>query len=240
MSFTPSFLRPTNVFTRLSFNPIAPTLLKKALTGLIDQHFSRAKSQSHLIAPTKEMIDTIVESANGDIRSAIMALQFSCIPGKTSKGKKRGSGSTVLMEAITRRESSLALFHLIGRVLYNKRMFVFFSTWVIRLRADMSSGKGDPSSASASAKDLKKEKEVDAKLKDPPALPIHLREHGRRASRVDVDVRLYYSFMMEAHIQPSAIYSRCMQTLLSILRCSRSISIKIILSSATSLMNVKV
>jgi cell cycle checkpoint protein len=68
-------------------------------------------------------LDVIVESANGDIRSAIMALQFACvveIPGSKKKG-----GTTMVMEAVTRREQSLQLFHLLGKVLYNKRLFLF-------------------------------------------------------------------------------------------------------------------
>jgi cell cycle checkpoint protein len=50
------------------------------------------------------------------------------------------------------------------------------------------SGKGDPPGSSANAKDLKREKELDALLKDPIKLPSHLQHHERRASRVDVDV----------------------------------------------------
>ena len=38
--------------------------------------------------------------------------------------------------------------------------------------------------------DLKKERELDARLCDPPPLPAFLSEHERRASRVDVDVRV--------------------------------------------------
>jgi hypothetical protein len=49
-------------------------------------------------------------------------------------------------------------------------------------------GKGDVPSASASAKDIQREKAIDAQLKDPPNLPTYLQEHGRRTSRIDVDV----------------------------------------------------
>lgn len=116
--------------------------------------------------PPKEIIDMIVDSSNGDIRSAIMALQFTCVvelprsstgsstdrvkgvkgKGKamaTDKGRKMGDGGAgggdgetedvgtrkgarkgstrFVLEAVTRRESSLALFHLMGKILYNKR-----------------------------------------------------------------------------------------------------------------------
>lgn len=173
------------------FNPIAPTLMKKALTGLIDRHFkSKSSLSSVFIPPSKDIIDTIVESANGDIRSAIMTLQFSCIPGKQSHGRKGGSCTTIPIEALTRRESGLALFHLIGKVMYNKRLSSGFSCeqLVEGLTRETLAGKGDPLSASATAKDIRKEKELDTMLKDPPKLPWHLQEHERRASRVDVDV----------------------------------------------------
>ncbi|KAJ3999073.1 Rad17 cell cycle checkpoint protein-domain-containing protein [Lentinula boryana] len=144
----------------IKFNPIAPTLLKKALQALLSRHFA---SQKSLI--TGQMLDTVVESANGDIRSAIMALQFACI--RLSK-KGKGANPQVLMESITRREQSLALFHLMGKVLYNKR-------------------KTDPSAPSATAKDIKKDQELDRTLEDLPALPPFLSEHDRKTSRVDVN-----------------------------------------------------
>lgn len=105
------------------FNPVASTLLRKALQLLLKKHFD---SQPLGLFPSKEVQDVIVDSANGDIRSAIMALQFACIielPGSKKKG--RGKGTTMVMEAVTRREQSLQLFHLLGKVLYNKRVFAW-------------------------------------------------------------------------------------------------------------------
>lgn len=159
--------------------------MRKALQAMLNTHFaSVAKSKSSNLAPSKEALDLVVESSNGDIRSAIMALQFSCvIPGK--KGKKN---ATLILEATTRREQSLALFHLIGKVLYNKRQS--FTTLLNKntSHGDLS-GKDDPPSASATAKVMQKENDLDKLLKDPKPLPAHLQHHERRASRVDVDVR---------------------------------------------------
>ncbi|KAF9462541.1 Rad17 cell cycle checkpoint protein-domain-containing protein [Collybia nuda] len=154
--------------TVISFNPIAPTLLTKALQALLIRQFA---SSNHSI-PSRDVLDIIVESSNGDIRSAVMALQFACIVDIGSKGKKKrigSKGSVVVLESVTRREQSLFLFHLLGKVLYNKR-------------------KGDLPSPSASAKDIQREKTVDAQLKDPPKLPSHLKEHERRPSRINADV----------------------------------------------------
>jgi cell cycle checkpoint protein len=73
----------------------------------------------------KDALDIIVETSNGDIRSAIMALQFAFVmQPRDKKGKKAIRGSANMrgiFDAVTRREQSLALFHLLGKVLYNKR-----------------------------------------------------------------------------------------------------------------------
>ncbi|KAF5364946.1 hypothetical protein D9758_008130 [Tetrapyrgos nigripes] len=160
--------------TQIRFNPVAPTLLTKALKALLDKRFPKDSGSRSPISAA--LLDVIVNSANGDIRSAIMGLQFACTrltkPTK-SKAKKASDGTKlneqVLVESITRREQSLVLFHLLGKVLYNKR-------------------KGDPPAASTSARDARKEQELDKRLKDPPKLPPHLSEHDRKASRVDINM----------------------------------------------------
>lgn len=76
--------------------------------------------------PSKEALDIIVESSNGDIRSAVMALQFACVIELGNNGRKRSDekGAVVVLESVTRRGQGLALFHLMGKVLYNKRIFL--------------------------------------------------------------------------------------------------------------------
>ena len=178
-----------------SFNPIAATYMRTALKTMLDRHF--ASDSGVGTRPAKDVLDLIVESSNGDIRSAINALQFACTadqsshkPGKGSK-KAKGPSATVMLEAVTRREQSLALFHLLGKIMYNKRE----SHCSMYPRACSDScifvrhaGKGDPPAQSASAKDIRRDKEIDAGLKDPPPLPPHLKDHERKASRVDVEV----------------------------------------------------
>ncbi|KAF7973610.1 hypothetical protein HWV62_14780 [Athelia sp. TMB] len=160
--------------TQIAFNPIAPTLLKRALQALLSTHFSSSQATQ----PSKEVVDIVVSSSNGDIRSAINALQFASIPApfSTSTKRKKGDGkdkrvkrdAKVVLEAVTRRESSLALFHLMGKVLYNKR-------------------KGDAPSSSASKAEAQREREQDALRPDPSPLPTWLEDHERATSRVDVD-----------------------------------------------------
>ncbi|KAI9069618.1 Rad17-domain-containing protein [Trametes sanguinea] len=183
----PSLLHSPYV-TQISFNPIASTYMRSALKTLLDRHF--ASSNHSGARPTKEVLDVIVDSSNGDIRSAIMALQFACTAGnstavKPRQGSKRaaksqGPSARVMLEAVTRREQSLALFHLLGKIMYNKR-------------------KGDPPPSSASAKDIRKDQEFDASLQDPLPLPPHLKHHDRRASRVDVEA-LYADTPIDASL----------------------------------------
>ena len=56
-------------------------------------------------------------------------------------------------------------------------------------------GKGDPPAPSASAKDIRRDQEIDSRLKDPRPLPPHLAEHERKPSRVDVEVRISQSLL---------------------------------------------
>ncbi|KAL1747170.1 Rad17 cell cycle checkpoint protein-domain-containing protein [Schizophyllum fasciatum] len=139
-----------------SFNPIAPTLMTRALKSML------AKRSQKL---STDFLDMLVSTSNGDIRSAIMALQFSSI---TTKPGKKCKDERAVLEAITRREHGLVLFHLLGKILYNKR-------------------KGDPPTKSQLARDIQKDRDLDRQLKDPPTLPDWLAEHDRKASRVDVD-----------------------------------------------------
>ncbi|KIO18471.1 hypothetical protein M407DRAFT_225559 [Tulasnella calospora MUT 4182] len=137
----------------IQFNPVAITLLRKAVNALLDKAFSSSSGLSPLQRPPKDIVESIIGSANGDIRSAVMALQFACLVDLEPGG--RGT-----VKAITQREQSLALFHLLGKLLYNKRY-------------------GDPE---------EKEKD-DVPPYDPPKLPKHLREeHARRLSKVDANV----------------------------------------------------
>ena len=98
--------------------------MRTALRNVLDRHFSSVTAAG--TRPTKEVLDLIVESSNGDIRSAIMALQFACTADRADKpgrkgAKSKGPSATAMIEAITRREQSLALFHLLGKIMYNKR-----------------------------------------------------------------------------------------------------------------------
>ena len=90
------FLSPSSkshaLITR-RFNPIASTIMLKALTTLLTKHSSTSKSIKSAKL-NKDTIKFIVESSHGDIRSAVMAMQFACI-ANLSKGNKSGNMRSV-------------------------------------------------------------------------------------------------------------------------------------------------
>ena len=176
--------------------------MTKALQALLASHFGSLGAHARVgKQPTREVIDIIVGSSNGDIRSAIMALQFACVvelPASSTKSKSKVTRKDVgrkmnvrgVLEAVTRREQSLVLFHLMGKILYNKRQHGF---WVAMLVANIiivHPGKFDPPASHLSARDAAKERALDTELIDPPLLPVWLSDHDRKASRVCTEASL--------------------------------------------------
>lgn len=116
----------------IEFNPIAPTLLTKAL-DLVIQKEARQSGRRRIPGPS--VLKQLGEV--GDVRSAIGSLEFLCLRGgdgndwggrvasRTKKGSKASSVITKMeketLEMVTQRESSLGLFHAVGKVVYNKR-----------------------------------------------------------------------------------------------------------------------
>ncbi|GAA6039753.1 hypothetical protein JCM8097_004201 [Rhodosporidiobolus ruineniae] len=228
----------------IAFNPIAPTIMRKALQRTLDRIYapiassspsssksrsSRSKYASSSQPPTTvsgldpstrpslTTLDLLIQHSNGDIRSALMSLQFLATQGggdatslglgaKGDKGgkakkRKRRRGSSdeesdeedargkmggkdrvkQLLQFVTARESSLFIFHALGKVLYNKR-------W------------GD--SADDDKKDLNRPGVLQELEYD--KLPKHLRKAGweRKASKVDPDV-----LFAEAPLDPDIFLS---------------------------------
>lgn len=124
-------------FTReISFNKIAPTYMFKALTAIIQKE---ARQSGRKFGPSKPMLEAL--STSGDIRSAVTGLEFLALNGdqpgkgfserieldKRKRGTKRPISRGLTSEeknlalAVTQRESTLGIFHAVGKVVYNKR-----------------------------------------------------------------------------------------------------------------------
>ena len=136
-SFTTHRLLGSEILTHpgisiIDFNPIASTFLTKALDLVIQKE---ARQSGRRRVPGASLLRKLGEI--GDVRSAIGSLEFLCLRGEdgadwggsvASKTKKGKSGTPALtkmekesLEMVTQRESSLGLFHAVGKVVYNKR-----------------------------------------------------------------------------------------------------------------------
>lgn len=127
----PELLSHPGVST-IEFNPIAPTFLTKAL-DLVIQKEARHSGRRRIPGPA--VLKKLGEV--GDIRSAIGSLEFLCLRGEdgddwggrvASRAKKGANALSALtkmetesLEMVTQRESTLGLFHAVGKVVYNKR-----------------------------------------------------------------------------------------------------------------------
>ncbi len=115
--------------TTIEFNPVAVTLLTKAL-DLVIQKEARTSGRRRIPGPS--VLKRLGEV--GDVRSAIGSLEFLCLRADdgddwggrmASKGKKGVSALTKMekesLEMVTQREASLGIFHAVGKVVYNRR-----------------------------------------------------------------------------------------------------------------------
>eukprot|EP00736_Rhodelphis_marinus_P004117 Rmarinus@m.10217 len=116
-------LQNSNFSYHIKLNPVATTFVRKGLQTV-------AKKAGKTVSP--EEIDSIVKSSDGDIRSAVNALQMVCQGRDTSsfasrKRKRSLSGSLSrpskkpddLVSQFSK-DQCLSLFHSIGKVLHNK------------------------------------------------------------------------------------------------------------------------
>ncbi|KAK3355930.1 putative RAD17 protein [Neurospora tetraspora] len=116
----------------IEFNPIAPSLLAKALELVVKKEARRSGRRR---TPGPLVLKRLGEI--GDIRNAIASLEFLCVKGdddadwgskiaftKTKKGSKDAAltkGEQESLELISQREATLGIFHAVGKVVYNKR-----------------------------------------------------------------------------------------------------------------------
>ncbi|KAI0998274.1 hypothetical protein K3495_g9922 [Podosphaera aphanis] len=116
----------------IGFNPIAPTLLAKALQVILQKE---ARSSGEKKVPGPSLLKKFGEV--GDIRSAVGCLEFLCLHGftdgalsaklpfsKDTKGRNSVEQKPIEignLDLITRREASLGIFHAVAKVVYNRR-----------------------------------------------------------------------------------------------------------------------
>ncbi|KAJ9067485.1 RFC checkpoint protein Rad17 [Entomophthora muscae] len=114
--FSASSLVPPELFeqgfaSRINFNPVAVTFLRKALVRAVELRFDIRMAVKSQITP---IIKEIAEGAEGDLRGAINELQLRCVG--------RSYQELGLSEQATSSEVPLNLFHALGKV--------FFCKWI--------------------------------------------------------------------------------------------------------------
>ena len=116
----------------IDFNPIAPTFMTKALELVLRKESRKSGRRK---APGPAVLKHLSEL--GDVRSAISSLEFLCLrgdefggwTGKVMFSKPKGGThkptpsklESETLEMVTQRESTLGIFHSVGKVVYNKR-----------------------------------------------------------------------------------------------------------------------
>jgi cell cycle checkpoint protein len=116
--------------TVIEFNPIAPTLITKALNSVVQRETKRTGKRW---IPHPELAKQI--SGTGDIRSAINSLQLASVydQGRSSQPMHTGSAKRVHKKSQTTsnvhvdpglasRDVNIDLFHAVGKIVYNKRL----------------------------------------------------------------------------------------------------------------------
>ncbi|EKX55449.1 Rad24 DNA damage checkpoint protein [Guillardia theta CCMP2712] len=93
----------------IQMNPIAKTFLKKG----IERIMSAAR-----VGSEKSVVDSVVQWADGDMRSAINSLQVICAGGRRNRAHSRPL--SVADSAGYGRESSHTFFHALGKILHKK------------------------------------------------------------------------------------------------------------------------
>ncbi|WVN86688.1 uncharacterized protein L203_101860 [Cryptococcus depauperatus CBS 7841] len=172
----------------VDFLPIAPTFMTRALTRIISLSLPPEKQPSKAtIQLLVQSSNGVLRSAINSLQlfSSARAVADRSQPGQKRKGqeegltmgvRKKGKGSMggrgakldvslelrAILDAVTRKEQSLNLFHSLGKVFYNKRL-------------------GDPNE-----EDQEILSAIEALPPDEP-LPLHLAEFERRKSLVQLD-----------------------------------------------------
>ncbi|KAI8616528.1 Rad17 cell cycle checkpoint protein-domain-containing protein [Chytriomyces sp. MP71] len=130
-NLVPEDVRACSVFAKIHFNPIAPTLLIKALNRIVAEEFrglGNSSWWSQRVKPTRLQMEAIAHSCCGDIRSALNTLQFlaveevvwvgKAVGGSVSQGRVAGESSA----DIGNRDVSLIFYHALNKILVGKRL----------------------------------------------------------------------------------------------------------------------
>ncbi|KAJ3237487.1 Cell cycle checkpoint protein rad17 [Chytriomyces hyalinus] len=139
-NLVPENVRTSSGFSRIHFNPIAPSILVKSLNRIVDQEFG-ARKHAVLKKPTRHEIDSVAHSCGGDIRNALNTLQFLALNRHTESSRNSSSqershiisqqsssqrsaanNDSISKSDIGNRNVNLIFYHALNKILIGKRL----------------------------------------------------------------------------------------------------------------------
>lgn len=124
----PDKIRMELAIDTINFNPIAATMMKKGIKRIVQLIESNKRYKEHFKKPPDEAIENLIEQCQGDIRNAVLNLNFASqnsefkppVAKKAKKGDKKKNTGRTKNEAGLGKNESVTLMHGLGRVFYPK------------------------------------------------------------------------------------------------------------------------
>ncbi|KAJ3253648.1 Cell cycle checkpoint protein rad17 [Chytriomyces hyalinus] len=139
-NLVPENVRTSSGFSRIHFNPIAPSILVKSLNRIIDQEFG-VRKDAVLKKPTRQEIESVAHSCAGDIRNALNTLQFLAlnrhtdssrnissqersqrISQQSSSQRSAANNDSMSKSDVGNRNVNLIFYHALNKILIGKRL----------------------------------------------------------------------------------------------------------------------
>ncbi|KAJ3399910.1 Cell cycle checkpoint protein rad17 [Chytriomyces hyalinus] len=139
-NLVPEDVRTSSGFSRIHFNPIAPSILVKSLNRIIDQEFG-VRKDAVLKKPTRQEIESVAHSCGGDIRNALNTLQFLALNRHTNSSRNISSqersqrisqqsssqrsaakNDSISKSDVGNRNVNLIFYHALNKILIGKRL----------------------------------------------------------------------------------------------------------------------
>lgn len=116
----------------INFNPITAKMMRIGIKRILELIKSISNNETFFTRPTDDVIDDLIEQSQGDIRNAVLNLNFASQPSnlklvvskvakaKKSKVKTKSSGKSTQSNEGLGKNEILSLMHGLGRVLHPK------------------------------------------------------------------------------------------------------------------------
>lgn len=126
----PDKLRSELIIDTITFNPVSATMMKRGIKRIVQMVESNSKYKPYFKRPTDEVIDSLIEQCQGDIRNAVLNLNFASqqsdfkfqVPKavKPKKGEKKKKTMKRNDDGGLGKNEVLSMMHGLGRVFHPK------------------------------------------------------------------------------------------------------------------------